>query len=169
MESKNSSEVNQILSRFNESSKIEPSELLKLKTELQLEKDKLFDIESAVALRNEALQKSITEQNMKEATQIKSLEDQLIEITSAEKELEEKKKIVENKILSDRKLLKDKVIQRTMEMNREFDLVNDKFDVLLKNREDMLGQKKKVLSELIRESKDIEDKIKTIKKKRLLC
>jgi type I site-specific restriction endonuclease len=160
--------VNQILSRFNENCKIDPGELLKLKTELQLEKDKLFDLESAVALRNEAFQKSITEQNMKEAAQIKSLEDQLIVTTSAEKELEEKKKIVENKILSDKKLLKDKVVQRTIEMKREFDLVNDKFDVLLKNREDMLGQKKKVLSELIRESKDIEDKIKRIKK-RLLC
>lgn len=105
---------------------------------------------------------------MKESEKIKSLEDQLLVITSAEEELEKKKKIIENKILANKKLFEDAVVKRTIETNREIALINNKFNALLKNKEDVLEHRKKVLSELMKESKNIDDEIQKLKK-RLLC
>jgi hypothetical protein len=105
---------------------------------------------------------------MKESEKIKSLEDQLLVITSAEEELEKKKKTIENKILANKKLFEDALVKRTIETNGEIALINNKFNAILKNKEDILEHKKKVLSELMKESKNIDDKIQKLKK-RLLC
>jgi len=168
METKHTSEVKALHTRINEIDEAKTSELFELKVQLQRAKDKLFDIESAAALRVDALEKSRLDRSMTESEQIKSLEDQLLTITSVEDELEEKKKDIESKIFTNRKFLKDELDQRKIEMNTEIATVEKRINMLLKHKESVLLSKRKVLNELVDESKAFEKKIQTMKK-RSLC
>lgn len=168
METKHSSEVKVLHERLNEIDEGKTSELFELKVELQRAKDKLFDIESAAAMRVDALEKSRLERSMAESEQIKSLEDQLLTITSVEDELEQKKKDIENKLFTNRKKLKDELDQRKIEMNKEIATVERRINMLLKHKESVLLSKRKVLNELVDESKAFENKIQAMKK-RSLC
>lgn len=168
METKHSSEVKVLHARANEIDEPETSELFELKVKLQRAKDKLFDIESAAAMRVDSLEKSRLERSIAESEQIKSLEDQLLTITSVEDELEQKKKDIENKLFTNRNFSKDELYQRKIEMNKEIATVEKRINMLLKHKESVLLSKRKVLNELFDESKAFEKKIQTMKK-RSLC